>query len=230
MTAYIGSTAIGKSTNQDNTNGFNLSNNNTNTETKGVIIPITAPGSFSGALEIGFSLPNVNQLNYEILSITLMPSTSLPGYNFGAGATITGDYPKLGFTSNGTATISGSVANNMLTVNKAGAGNTTASFLLPFDIGNDNLNDYVGVYIRLRGASTNGGDYGNKGINVYLNTGTSAIGSAGNVGLTTTYQSKFVPLTNARNADGSEGPVIIGIGLGQTNPYILEIDSIFLIK
>jgi len=230
LRAQIGatSTQIGITDN----NGFSLDNNATNTATNGVIIPITIANAntYTGSIEIGFYINSANQLNYEILSIMLIPSSSSPGYNFAAGDTITGDYPKLGFTSNGTATVSGGVSSNILTVNKAGANNTTASFLLPFDIGTDNLSDYVGIYIRMRGASPNGGDYGNKGINVYLNTGTSAIGSAGNVGLTTTYQSKFVPLTSSRNADGSEGPVIIGIGLGQTNPYILEIDSIFLIK
>lgn len=131
---------------------------------------------------------------------------------------------KFGFSNNGSSSFKGEITGGgALKITKTGS-NTTASFLLPFNLGSENLSQYNSVKINIRGVSN---DYTNKAINVYLGNNSTAIGNVSNSTLSTTFKDVTVTLTSARNATGE---IVIGISLGQTTAYTIEIKSIELVK
>jgi len=134
---------------------------------------------------------------------------------------------QVGFTINGASSFAGEISGGVLKIIKTGQ-NTTASFLLPFNLGTENLSSYNSVKINIRGVSGgSSNDYTNKSIIVYLNNNSTSIGNSGNASLNTTFKDVTVPLTGSRSVTGA---IVIGISLGQTTGYTIEIKSIELLK
>jgi hypothetical protein len=220
MIAHVGGTTVlGQTVN----NGFNLGNS-VNDNTVAVFIPITlgTANTYSGKQDIGFLINNVNALDYEILGISLLPSSL--GYDFGAGDTIPVGYPQpSGNISSASIVASNATAGNffgkqVLRIQKP-TGNASPKFILPFDIGSKTLADYAGIVIvaRVSGAPSNV-DHNNKIMIAHVG-GTTVLGQTVNNGFN---------LGNSVN--DNTVAVFIPITLGTANTYSGKQDIGFLIN
>jgi len=140
-------------------------------------------------------------------------------YNF-ATDTLPAGYPT--YSASSTGTMSAAITGGVLRIIKSNTNYSTPWFIIPFDLGTENLGDYSSIKIRIRGVSD---DYQNKGIRVYLNS--NRIENSSNASLSTTFVDKTLTLTGSRNVTGN---IELGFGLEQSQGYTIEIESIELIK
>ena len=168
------------------------------------------------------------------ISDTTPPAGTILSYNFSTNTPpLTAGYPK---GSNGD--ISGTITEGVLRVTKATSNNySTVAIYLPFSLPADKTLTNYNLTFKIRGVSATpsgdtANDYTNKGVIAYVRdysssvTTLTSIGSVNNITLGTTWKS---PNPVISLSGSNTGAVEIGIGLGSTKGYTIEIETIELV-
>jgi hypothetical protein len=140
-------------------------------------------------------------------------------YNFATGSSVVVEGNRSGIT--------GVVENGVLKINNTLSyqSNPYPSVVIPFNLGSATLGSFNKLEIKVKGT----GDIGSKTLTAQVSSdgGTtySALGTVSASGLGASY----VTLNITIGSSSITGPIKISLSLGNTNPYVLEIESIKLL-
>ena len=140
-------------------------------------------------------------------------------YNFATGSSVTVEGNRSGIT--------GVVENGVLKINNTLSyqNNPSPAVVIPFNLGSATLGSFNKLEIKVKGT----GDIGSKTLTAQVSSdgGTtySALGTVSTSGLGASYSTLNITI----GSSSITGPIKISLSLGNTNPYVLEIESIKLL-
>ena len=160
------------------------------------------------------------------LAITVGDSTG--GGPIGGGSTEYDFSANPGITVEGNRSgITAVIENGVLKVNNTLSyqNNPSPSVVIPFDLGSATLGSFNRLEIKVKGS----GDIGSKTLTAQVSSDGGATYTALGTVSTGGLGSSYATLNITIGSSGITGPIKISLSLGNTNPYILEIQSIKLL-